>query len=424
MNEHIEHVHHDELPAASNEVVVDSGSRFPRISWGAVFAGLVVTLGLSWLLHLLGAAIGVSIEDASDTIALEDGVTGGAAVWLLLSWLVSFFVGSLVAARLAGSLEDFTGMLHGLVLWGTGTLVAVYLGYVGITSMLQTGTQLASATASAVAQTTYGVGSALASGTQQAVKGVSQAMDTTVVNAVQNQLRDSAIQTAATMDEQLSEQDIRSALNSIDARTLRRVTQDLIDGDQEGAAQLLASSTDLSEQDAQALINGAYEELEQRFGNPDNRASLAEDLENQMARQVDSYVAQLDAQGGPEVTAEDVRTAIDELDYEVVSTIAMRLASGDAAGAKRALAANTNLTKQQIDDIYTGAEQGIQEEIDTYLQEIDQAAETISTYVQEVMWLTFAGSALALAVSLGGGWLGADSARRVYTAKPRYPANT
>lgn len=415
MNEHTEHVHHEHANVTAGEHAVEAGSRLPRISWGAIFAGLVVTLSLSWLLHLLGASIGVSIEDASDTLALEDGVSSGAAVWLVLSWLISFFVGSLVAARLAGSLEDFSGMLHGLVLWGLGTLVAVYLGYIGMSSLLQTGASLASTTASTLGTATYNVGSSVATGASQAAQGISQSVDSTVVNTIQNQLSESAVDSAANMDEQLSEQDIRNAVDSLDDRTLRRVTQDLMNDDQEGAAQLLADSSDLSQNDAKALIDGAYRELEERFGNPDNQDSLSEDVENQLGRQVDSYVARLDARGGPEVTAEDVRTAIDKLDYETMSTIAYRLVQGDAQGAKRALASNTNLSKQQIDEIYEGAEQGIQEEVDAYTQEINQAAETASTYLQEVMWLTFAGSALALAVSLGGGWLGADSARRVYT---------
>lgn len=413
MSEHVEHVHHH--PTDHADAALATASRLPRISWGAIIAGLVVTLSLSWLFHLLGISIGVSIEDASNTVALEDGVAGGAAVWLVLSWLASFFIGSLVTARLAGSLEDFSGMLHGLVLWGIGTLVAVYLGYIGIASLLRTGAQAVSATATGVSQVSYNVGSAVSSGVSQASQGISNAMDTEMANEIQNQLSESAIEAAAGMDEQLSEQDIRTAVNELDQRTLRRVTQDLIDDDQEGAAQLLASNTELSQSDAEALINSSYQQLEELFGNPENKESLAEDLKTQMARGIDGYVANLDARGGPEVTAKDIRSAVDKLDSDTMASIASRLANGDTRGAKRVLTSNTNLSPEQIDDIYRGAEAGINEEIETYQREINEAAEAATTYAQEVLWLTFAGSALALAVSLAGGWLGADSARRVYT---------
>ncbi|MCO6042374.1 hypothetical protein NG895_00500 [Aeoliella sp. ICT_H6.2] len=414
MNEHTEHIHHEHNHPANGEYAVAAGSRLPRISWGAIFAGVVVTLALSWLLHLLGTSIGVSIADASDTVAMGEGVAGGVAIWIVLSWLISFFIGSLVAARLAGSLEDFSGMLHGLVLWGLGTIIAVYLGYSGVMSVLNTGQQLVSATVAGTAQAVSGVASGIGTATTSVSSGISQAMDTKIARDIRSRLSESAIEAAADMDEQLSEQDIRTAVNELDQRTLRRVTQDLMNDDQEGAAELLADSSELSQQDAQALIDGAYRELEEQFGNPDNEQSLSQDLKGQLAGQVDGYIASLDSQGGVEVTAKDVRTAIDKLDSETMTTISNRLINGDTQGAQRALVANTNLSQEQINAIYSGVEEDISQEIEAYQQELKQAAEAVSTYTQEVLWLTFAGSALALAVSLGGGWLGADSARRLY----------
>lgn len=414
MSEHVEHVHHEHTHPTEGEYAVAAGSRLPRISWGAIFAGLVVTLSLAWLLHLLGVSIGVSVADASDTVSMGDGVAGGAAVWIVLSWLISFFIGSLVAARLAGSLEDFSGMLHGLVLWGLGTIVAVYLGYSGISSILNTGQQVVSAAAAGTVQAASGVTGAIGTTASSVGSGITQAMDTEIARNVRSRLRESAIESAANMDEQLTEQDIRTAVDELDQRTLRRVTQDLMNEDEDGAAQLLADSTELSQQDAKALIDGAYRELEEQFGNPDNGQSLAQDLKDQMAAQVDGYIASLDSQGGTEVTAKDVRTAIDKLDAETMSTITNRLVNGDTQGAQRALVANTNLSQEQINAIYSGVEEDITQEIEAYQEELNQTAEAISTYTQEVLWLTFAGSALALAVSLGGGWLGADSARRLY----------
>jgi hypothetical protein len=48
----------------------------------------------------------------------------GAAIWLVISSLISLFIGGYIAARLAGR---FNGWLHGLVTWGTLTLLTLML---------------------------------------------------------------------------------------------------------------------------------------------------------------------------------------------------------------------------------------------------------------------------------------------------------
>jgi hypothetical protein len=48
----------------------------------------------------------------------------GAAIWLVISSLISLFIGGYIAARLAGR---FNGWLHGLITWGTLTLLTLIL---------------------------------------------------------------------------------------------------------------------------------------------------------------------------------------------------------------------------------------------------------------------------------------------------------
>jgi hypothetical protein len=48
----------------------------------------------------------------------------GAAIWLVISSLISLFVGGYIAARLSGRLN---GWLHGLITWGTLTLLTLML---------------------------------------------------------------------------------------------------------------------------------------------------------------------------------------------------------------------------------------------------------------------------------------------------------
>lgn len=412
MTDH-ETIHSTPAPGPLHRPVEVRESGLPYISWGAIFAGLVIVLSLSWLLHLLGAAMGVSIADATDSVTMEGGLTVGTTLWVVLSWMIAFFIGSMATARLAGKIDDFSGMLHGFTLWGIGTLAAVVIGSWGISSILQTGQQIASSAAQGVAV----AGSGMATGVGYAAEGsyaATQQITNQFGGRIQERLTDRAAEIASSADTQLSEQEIRNVINDLDERTLRRVVQDLTNDDQEGAAQLLADSTDLSEQDAEALINSAYQEMEQQLGNPENDQPLSQDLQNNMASAVDSYVASLDARGGAKVSEQDIRRAVASLDAQAVQAMATRLANGNTEGAKRVLVQNTNLTSEQIDELYEGAMEGIDEEAEEYVQAVNQVAESVSSYTAQVLWIVFAGTALGLAVALAGGWLGADTSRTVY----------
>src|SRR5262245_35491040 len=73
-----------------------------RISWGAIIAGLIVTLVCQILLSMLGVAIGASsIEPLQEQKPLE-GLGMSAAIWWIVSSLISLFLGGCVAGRLAG----------------------------------------------------------------------------------------------------------------------------------------------------------------------------------------------------------------------------------------------------------------------------------------------------------------------------------
>lgn len=98
-----------------------------RIAWGAVFAGVVLAIGIQVLLNMLGAGIGASTIDPlrGDTPNAE--VLGiSAALWWILSGLIALFIGGWTAARLAGIPRQVDGMLHGLLAWALSTLVVFY----------------------------------------------------------------------------------------------------------------------------------------------------------------------------------------------------------------------------------------------------------------------------------------------------------
>lgn len=99
-----------------------------RISWGAIFGGVVLVVVVQLLLSMLGAGIGLGTVNVNTGTTPNAGSFGiSAGLWWLVSSCIALFLGGYVAAWLAGIELRFDGMLHGLVTWGIATLLTVYL---------------------------------------------------------------------------------------------------------------------------------------------------------------------------------------------------------------------------------------------------------------------------------------------------------
>ena len=97
-----------------------------RLSWGAIFAGLVVATALQMVLTTLGAAIGFAAYDpAAGDSGKALGV--GALIWAALTAIGTLYLGGMTTGRLAGILTRGDGMLHGVILWALSTLLAIHL---------------------------------------------------------------------------------------------------------------------------------------------------------------------------------------------------------------------------------------------------------------------------------------------------------
>ncbi len=111
-------------------------SRVRRVSWGAIFAGLFVTLAVQLMLTLLGTAIGAGSFDPLQEQNPGRGLGLGAAIWLGVTGLISVWVGACVAGRLSGGPTRSDGMLHGIVTWSASTLAMVLLLATGVSAIL------------------------------------------------------------------------------------------------------------------------------------------------------------------------------------------------------------------------------------------------------------------------------------------------
>lgn len=95
----------------------------PLVSWGAVFAGLLLSLACYLFLGVLGTAIGASTIDPLAERNPFSGFGTGAGIWVGLSTLVALAVGAFFAGRTAPQ----KGILHGVLTWALTTLVGLYV---------------------------------------------------------------------------------------------------------------------------------------------------------------------------------------------------------------------------------------------------------------------------------------------------------
>ncbi|HLL06645.1 MAG TPA: hypothetical protein VK539_39095 [Myxococcaceae bacterium] len=133
-----------------------------KLSWGAIFGGTFVALGVWVLLYSLGLALGLSSVDPADPgSAKAAGI--GTGIWSLIAPLIALFVGGMVASRTAGVVDKMGGALHGAVLWGVTTLAGVIVMGMALSSLLGTvfnvGKAAVGATGSAVASAASGAAS-------------------------------------------------------------------------------------------------------------------------------------------------------------------------------------------------------------------------------------------------------------------------
>jgi hypothetical protein len=106
------------------DVVVSVGT---RISWGAIFAGALLALGLYSLFTVLGGAVGLSISDRMNPSTLKTG----AIVWTLIILLVSIFVGGVVISQFTVGETKTEALLYGVIMWALLFAILAGLGAAG-----------------------------------------------------------------------------------------------------------------------------------------------------------------------------------------------------------------------------------------------------------------------------------------------------
>jgi voltage-gated potassium channel Kch len=99
-----------------------------RLSWGAIFGGVVIAIAMQLVLGILGAGIGFTLVDpVQGTTPGAAGFGIGAGIYWLITTVLSLGAGGYVAARVAGVHDRFDALVHGLVVWGVTLILTLYL---------------------------------------------------------------------------------------------------------------------------------------------------------------------------------------------------------------------------------------------------------------------------------------------------------
>lgn len=95
------------------------------MSFRAIFAGWLAATGIAVLLYVGGLAMGFSTFNAWNASASVRGIGIGTAIWIVLSWVVSLWLGGMFASWCAAHDDRTIGTLHGVTVWGLSVTAAV-----------------------------------------------------------------------------------------------------------------------------------------------------------------------------------------------------------------------------------------------------------------------------------------------------------
>jgi MFS family permease len=167
----------------------------PRVAWGPVIAGVILSLIVYLLMSVLGTAIGASLLSPLSRPNPLHGFGFGSGIWVIVTTVVAVFVGSYFAGRCAPVL----GWLHGLLSWAVMVLLVAY----GMTSLVGS----AVSTAGSVAATSAQVGTTAATQANGNSGG-------SLVNSATQQLQAAVASAASAASTPQAEQDARQAADS------------------------------------------------------------------------------------------------------------------------------------------------------------------------------------------------------------------
>ena len=116
---------------SADRVIVNSGGRdngpVRHTAWGAVFAGAIIALMITFLLNLLFAGIGLANFDPATSNNPLSGYGTSSIIAVIVINVVALFIGGLVAGRLSGTPRRGDAVIHGILTWSLLTIGTILL---------------------------------------------------------------------------------------------------------------------------------------------------------------------------------------------------------------------------------------------------------------------------------------------------------
>lgn len=140
-----------ETTAKASTLVVREGTP-AYFNWGAIFAGAAFALAISIVFVGFGSTLGLGLLSPWDPDGSGNTTVGVlAAVWFLVSTAVAYYAGGYVAGRMrppvgdaAGSEVEMRDALHGAVIWALGVFVFAWIGVSTVSSVATGAAQVGS----------------------------------------------------------------------------------------------------------------------------------------------------------------------------------------------------------------------------------------------------------------------------------------
>lgn len=235
--------------------------------WGAIIGGSVVAAGIAALMYIAGIALGFSALDPYNADAIARGAGTGTAVWMVLTWTVSLFLGGMFASWFDGGSDQTVGTLHGITVWGLcvaggGLLVAVGLMHAvrGADALLRDGAAMGAVTGGMAVSPTAARGP-LAGPTEDATIGLQAQLTQSIAQpGARNPSPPSAgmvsagtpagITASASVSQpgaQVNPVDTRRDTEQLDRRSMAAAASALLKGRTETAKAILAANTSMSQ---------------------------------------------------------------------------------------------------------------------------------------------------------------------------------
>lgn len=194
-------------------------------SWGAVAGGWFVAAAAAMILYALGAAGGITAIRLADPASLEQNMVLSAAIWLLVTWVVSLSLGGYFAGAATRTADKRLGGLHGIAVWAVSTILTILV-------------------------TVGGTGAIGAAG----IHAVGKGGEVVGLGFVTGAERGSSV-IPANLRAALKERIVPVSGKAVSGETLALIAGELIQGDARSAADALVLNTSLTREEARSVVS-------------------------------------------------------------------------------------------------------------------------------------------------------------------------